>query len=376
MKKILYLWDRLDSLGGVEIVIYNLSKKLMTRGFKIYLGVFKDGFVRQMFEEIGVEVVVFERNAKFDLSPFKNLYSFIKHENIDIIHTHGHFPGIIGRLVGKILRRKVLSTYHLALNEDGHPLITKLLTKITLPLADFTTFVSQKVESSFFGNSMVFDEKLINKRKHFTIYNGIDLEEINRIVEKADKNLVRKQYGIDKDDIFLLNVGRLTEQKGQKYLVEAMRVVVEKYQNVKLIIIGEGELKEWLNNLINQYNLQGHIKIFPYTREILKVMASSDIFILPSLWEGFGIVLIESMAVGTPIIATDVTGINEVIINGYNGILVNSRDSESLANTIIKLIEDKKKIEYLISNAKYTVGEKFSLDRMTYAYELLYRKNV
>jgi len=107
MKKILFIWDRLDSLGGVEMVMYNLSKKLQTRSFKIFLVAFKDGYLRQIFKEVGVNVTVFERKTKLDFALFQKLYCFIKKKNIDIVHTHGHFPGIIGRLVGKLLKKKL-----------------------------------------------------------------------------------------------------------------------------------------------------------------------------------------------------------------------------------------------------------------------------
>ena len=372
MKKILFVWDRLDSLGGVEVVVYNLSKKLSEKGYSVYLAVFKDGYVRQMFEEIGVNIKVFQRKNKFDLNPFKEFYNFVKNEKIDVIHTHGHFPGIIGRFVGKLSKKKVISTYHLALNEDGHPTITKILTKITLPFADYITFVSQKVEKSFFNDSMVFDYSLINKRNHFTIYNGVDIEEINKSLEGLDRNLIRKYYEIDKDDIFLLNIGRLTEQKGQKYLIEAMRKIVKVNKNVKLVIIGEGELKEYLEKIINQYSLQEHIKIFPPTRDIFKVIASADVFIFPSLWEGFGIVLIEAMTIGIPIIATNVTGINEVITNNHDGVLVESKNADILADAVTDLINNKEKIKSLVLNANNTVKERFTLDKMSNYYESLY----
>jgi glycosyltransferase involved in cell wall biosynthesis len=373
MKKILFVWDRLDSLGGVEVVIYNLSKKLIEKGYSVYLAVFKDGYVRQMFEEIGVNIKVFQRKNKVDLNPFKEFYNFVKNEKIDVIHTHGHFPGIIGRFVGRLLKKKVISTYHLALNEDGHPTITKILTKITLTFANYITFVSQKVEKSFFKDSMVFDYSLINKRNHFTIYNGVDIEEINKSLEGLDRNLIRKYYEIDKDDIFLLNIGRLTEQKGQKYLIEAMRKIVKVNKNVKLVIIGEGELKEYLEKMIDQNSLEEHIKIFPPTRDIFKVMASADVFIFPSLWEGLPVVLIEAMAIGIPIIATNVTGINEIITNNHDGILVESKNADTLADAVTDLINNKEKIKSLVLNANNTVKERFTLDRMSNYYESLYK---
>jgi len=261
----------------------------------------------------------------------------------------------------------------LALDEDGHPLITKILTKITLPLADYITFVSKKVEESFFGDSVLFDKNLLKARKHFTIYNGIDLEEIAKFLQNIDKKNVRSQLGIESDDLFLVNVGRLTLQKGQKYLIEAMTKVVKLNSRVKLIIFGEGELKEELQKLISKYSLKENIKILQPRRDIIKVLASADLFVFPSLWEGFSMVLVEAMAVGIPIIATNVTGINEIVINGINGILVKSKDSESLANAIIKLIYNKEEREYLALNAKKTVGEKFNLDKIVDEYELLYR---
>lgn len=373
-QKVLWLWDRLDSLGGVEIVILNIAKKLDRNKYDIYMAVFQDGPIRKMFEEIGVKVAVISRNKKFDLKTFYHLYHFIKDEHIDIIHTHGHFPGIAGRIAGRLLNKKIVSTYHLALNEDGHPYLTKKVTKITLPLANYVTFVSKGVEESFYFDSMVFDEKLILKRKHFTIYNGIDLTEIEKIISTIDISDIRKKLSIANNDAFLMTAGRLTEQKGHYYLIKAMQEVTLHFPNVKLLIFGDGELKQTLNDLIKTYDLVENVSILTPTKEIIQIMASADIFVVPSLWEGLPMALLEAMAVGMPVVASNVTGINEIIKDGVNGVLVEAKNEKGLSESIIKLIKNEEFRKNISNNARKTVIERFTLEKMVESYEYLYKR--
>ncbi len=307
---ILWLWDRLDNLGGVETLLLNFAKNLDRKKFDIYLGVFKNGYVAKYFEEIGVKVIEIKRGHKFDVQPLLKLVKIIREFKIDIIHTHGHFPGIVGRIAGKYTGKKVISTYHLALHEDSHPCITRIITKLTLPLADFVTFVSKGVEMSFYNDSEVLELVDIKKRKHFTIYNGIDLDYISKTNQDVNYTDIRKKYSVSNDEVFLLNVGRLTEQKGQKYLIDALDKVIKIIPNVKILIFGQGELESKLKKRISDLKLDEKIKIFPPTLEILNVMAGCDIFVLPSLYEGFVLVLLETMYIGKPIIATNITGVN------------------------------------------------------------------
>lgn len=371
-KTILLLWDRLDSIGGVETVLYNIATKINKEKFKVILGAFKDGNVREIFEKEGIKIEIFERKNKYDFKVILNFISYLKNNNIDVIHTHGHYSGIVGRVVGKLLKIKVISTYHLPLDKDGHPKLTKILTQITLPLADFVTFVSKGVQNSFCKNSYSFEEGINSGKKFLTIYNGIDIDVIENYISNLDRKNVRKEFGIEENEILLLNIGRFTEQKGQIYLINAMRNIVGKCPNIKLVIVGEGELKDKLKKLINDNNLENHIKMYPPTKEIFKIMYASDIFILSSIYEGLGLVVIEAMAIKVPVIGTNVTGINEIIGNRVNGLLIEPMNELAIVNAIFEIVANNALRHNLVENAYKTVREKFHVDKMVRSYELLY----
>jgi len=138
MRKTNLLWlsDRLDILGGVETLLLNLANKLDRSRFNVYSGVFKMGYVASYFEELGVQVIHIPRKGNFDLQVIPRLAKTIREQKIDLIHTHGLFPGIVGRIACKLTGKKVISTYHFALHEDGHPRFTKMVTRMALLLAD------------------------------------------------------------------------------------------------------------------------------------------------------------------------------------------------------------------------------------------------
>jgi len=369
---LLWLWDRLDSVGGVETVMLNLAGRLDKKKYKIALGVFKAGLMEARFREAGVEVKLIKRNGKFDPFVISRILKLIRELEIDIVQTHGHLTGIAGRIAGRLAGKKVISTYHAALHEDGYPSSTKLATKLTLPLAGCVTFVSRGVEESFYGESAVFREDLMGKKKHFTIYNGIDVEAIDRAVSGADRKEIRRSLSVADDDIFLLNAGRLTEQKGQVYLIEAMKEVVPNHPNAKLLILGEGELKGALEALIAKCGLKGSVRIMPPTRDIFRLMAACDIFVFPSVWESFGLALAEAMAAGKPVVATNVTGVNELIIAGESGILVRPRDAAGFVEAIERIIEEPSFGESIALKAKHRAREYFNVSTMVGLYEKLY----
>lgn len=374
MKKrnVLWLWDRLDGIGGVETLLLSIAKNLDRSRFDICMGVFKMGYLASYFGEAGVKVVEIRRKGKFDFQTVPRLLKKIKELKIDVIHTHGHFSGIAGRIAGKLTGKKVISTYHLALHEDGHPLSTKILTKMTLPLARYVTFVSKGVAKSFYSESTVFQKELSTKRKHFIIYNGIDVSAIDKIVSTADKSELRKSLSISDGDMFLLTAGRLTEQKGHCYLIKAVKEVVFRYPDVKLLIFGEGELKNDLENLIKNYDVIDHVRILSPIKDIIKIMVASDIFVFPSLWESFGLALAEAMATGKPVVASNVIGVNEIICSEISGILVESKNVKALSDAIVRVIERDKLRKFLSYNARKTIREHFTIDKMVESYECLY----
>jgi glycosyltransferase involved in cell wall biosynthesis len=208
------------------------------------------------------------------------------------------------------------------------------------------------------------------------IYHGIDPEAFKSNAEHRDK--IRQDFGLSDGDYVIGTVGRLAEQKGHRYLLDAAAIVCARCRNAKFVIVGgdarrpSESIKEQLLRL--NRSLNGHDKaIFTGLRtDIPDVMSLFDIFVLPSLWEGFGIVLIEAMSLRKPIIATNVDGIPEVVVDGVTGLLVPPRDANALANAILELIRDQSRAREMGERGRLRVEEHFTADRMVKRYEQAY----
>jgi len=173
--------------------------------------------------------------------------------------------------------------------------------------------------------------EFVPKKKVFVLPNGINYSLFNNNSEL--KNFPGNGR------IILGTVCRLEPQKGIKYLLLAMKTILTKFPEAKLEIVGTGSLLNELQSLSNKLGISNSIKFLGKFTDVIPFYKRMDIFVLPSLYEGFGIVILEAMAMGIPIIATNVDGIKEVVINGESGILVPPKNPEALANAVNYLIE-------------------------------------
>lgn len=372
MIKVLWIIDPLVHVGGVETLLLSLAGYLGRRRFSITLCTEKKGCLAKRFKEAGVGVVEIPRRGKSDAGALWALYRFIQQRQFDIVHTHGQYPGISGRLAGWLARSRIVSSYHAALHEEPHHRLTKWVTRLTLPLAHKYIFVSQETERSYFGSSQLFSPELWECRKSFTIYNGIDVQKIADRIARVDPRKKREEFGLLPEDEVLVTIGRLTEQKGQVHLVKAMRLVVEVRPRTKLLIIGEGELRPKLEQETQRQGLSGKVHFVGVRDDVFEVLKCADLFVLPSLWEGLPMTLLEAMAVGTPVVATAVTGVREVIESEVNGLLVPSRNPEALVVGILKVLQTKEWARQLADRARAEVQERFSMERMAQEYEQFY----
>jgi glycosyltransferase involved in cell wall biosynthesis len=191
--------------------------------------------------------------------------------------------------------------------------------------------ISESVKSEIINNCKVTPDKILVHRFKIS-------ERFNPHVSKSLKAVFNPNGPI------VLTVARISPEKGLHYLVEASRTIVKKIPNVKFVIqpySSDEKYKKHLLTMINKFNLESHFLIFtekvPYS-EIPRYMAAADVFVLPSLTEGLGMVILEAMACGIPVVAFRVGGIPEILTSGYNGLLVDPGDTEGLANSIIKLL--------------------------------------
>jgi glycosyltransferase involved in cell wall biosynthesis len=301
----------------------------------------------------------------FLLSEYIKTSSLIRKYNPGIIHAHWMIPQGIIASMAKNNKIKLIATIH---GSDLFPLknsLFKSLQRNVLKNCDLCTANSEATKNELVKRFPEFKNKII------VIPMGVDVQLFNK------KNIKSKRYSNKK---IILFVGRLNEQKGIDYLIKAMPKVNESIKNAKLLIIGEGEYKIKLNELIKSMKID-NVELLGAAskKELADYYNLADVFVLPSITsrigtEGQGLVLLEAMACGTPVIGTYTGGIRFLIKNNENGMLVNERNEVELAKNIIKILSDGRLSSRLSKNGIKFVRNNYSWEIIAKKFDDLYRK--
>jgi len=294
----------------------------------------------------GVEAYQVEMPSKFDVfAPMEMKYAFRKIYSSGnvfspmIVHSHGPRAGLLARAS---LPHGVFSVYtehrwdfdyHLE-NRVNEYFQLKYLRKYNFK-TDLIIAVSSSVKD------FLLKKKLAPENRVIVIPNGIELE--SKKLKVKSKNGDKKFH-----QITIGSVGNLNKQKGYDYLIEAMAIVVKKYPHITLEIVGDGEEREDLRFKIKDLRLDKNITLLGRRNDVEKLMKHWDIFVSSSIAETFGIVLLEAMKNGLPIVATRVGGVPDIITSLKNGLLVAKEDPESLAEAILKLVDHPSKAAEMV----------------------------
>lgn len=300
----------------------------------------------------------------------------IKKENIDVLNSHWILPqGLVGAIIKKFTGKKHLLTIHAGglFALETLPFKHKV-TNFIVVNCDHVTVVSSYNREKLL-NLVTTNLRPEIEKKIKIIPMGVNIE---KFIQK-DKTMLRAKYGTPIDTSMLLFVGRLSEKKGIEYIIKAMAIIIKNDKNIKLWIIGSGELEGDLKSLVNKLQLNDHIEFRGKVgeEELIESYILADIMIVPSIvtsygdTEGMPVVIMEALASGKPIITTDVGGITDAIMDGDTGILVQQKSSEELAKKIYELINDEELREHLSKNAVKCAREKFSWDVIANKYDQL-----
>lgn len=282
------------------------------------------------FEDAGAHIVDFDAAFKFDPRALAHLARFLRSEDIDVLHTHLPYSQTLGRVFGQLGGIDCLvSTQH---NVPGarHP-VTRTLEQVTRPLDAATVAVSQGVERAFTGRSRPFDGRVHGQ--WCTIANGVDVTAFNERVGDADPKGVADQWGVDAETVYL-NVSRYVPAKSQRDLVAAMDELVDTDDDVHLFVVGWGELEDDLRAAVSEHGLESHVTVTGRVPEVYDYYALADVFVSASAFEGLPLTHLEAMAAELPVVATDIRGVREVVVDGETGRLVPVGDPAALANAM------------------------------------------
>jgi len=344
--KILELIDSLDS-GGAESLLKNFvleAKKNNTFNLEIAT-LYSNAIFKEEIKNAGIPVWNLNLKYKYDLRGILKIITIIKKGKYDIVHVHLFPADIFAALASLFLSKDIVWIFseHSVYNRRRSFKIFKILDSFTYRRYLKIICVSNQVESNLFSWIPSI------KRKTKVIPNAV-------LVPEFLKPNHLKIYDI-------LFVGRLNQAKGIDILLKAAKVLKDKYgKNLKIAIVGDGPLKENLNNLAVKLGVNGEVKFLGVRKDIEELMVSSKIFVLPSRWEGLPMVILEAMSRGMSIIATGVGGIPEVVENGKEGILISPEDPETLAQAINDLIENEELREKLGQAAYKKVKDKYSIE--------------
>ncbi len=352
---------------GAEKVMLQLSRSLSDSGYEVYAQVLGSSTgahkeVVRAAEAAGLKTGFFECRGKFDVTAIKRLRGFIKNESIDIVHSHGYKSNFYGWVAAYGLKVKSVTTCHNWLSKDMKMKFYEIIDKHLLRSFDKVIAVSANLREEILAAGVPLDKVML-------IENGIDIEAYASMPQVP---VTKGSLGIHDNDLVIGSVGRLSEEKGHEYLIRAFKEITEKMPQCRLLIVGDGPLRESLELLARSLEIQDKV-IFTGTRDdIPDLLGMIDIFVMPSLTEGMPMALLEAMAAKKAIIASRVGQIPEIIENEYTGCLVPSQDVGSLSRTIAGLMGALEKRKILGNKAYEKVKRDFSAQKMAQRYEILY----
>ncbi|MGD9030897.1 MAG: glycosyltransferase family 4 protein, partial [Anaerolineae bacterium] len=326
--------------GGGAVVVRALTQELIRRGNQVWV-LCLSREVSQRFSEIGANVVT-SRYWRRAISPrdilvLHELFSLCRRTEFDLVHTHTSKGGFLGRIAARLAGvPHIIHTIHgFSFNELTPWWKTAFYVQVERLASHFSDVMISVTEQH---RALAIEKAIAKPDQVVTIHNGIDLTGFRATVAAQSSPI-----GSDPSDgaIRIGTVGRLAPQKGQAYLLQALPIVVRKHPEAHLLFIGDGPQEDELRAMAVALGVADHCSFLGFRRDVPEWLARLDVFVQPSPREGLSITLLEAMAAGKPVVAADITGNQEVIDDGVNGVLCQPKSGAALSEAIIALIDDR-----------------------------------
>jgi glycosyltransferase involved in cell wall biosynthesis len=301
-----------------------------------------------------------------------NLALFMKKNPYHIVHTHNSKAGFVGRLSAKLAGVPVIvHTVHGFSFHDKEPTWRQWLFRNAERLAshwcDCMIFISQPLVD------WALKERIANHKKIVKIYSGIELDRFTPVTEEETKRL-REKWGLGERDAVVGIVSKLWDGKGHALLIEAFREIRQRKREAKLLMVGEGYLLKSLRELVDKYKLNDAVVFTGFQAEVAQIIATFDVAVLPSLFEGMGRVVVEAMAMEKPVVASRVGGIPDLVEHGVNGYLVSPGDVKELEHAVFKLLNDPSLARRMGKEGRRKISNQFSAATMADSIDRVYRE--
>jgi glycosyltransferase involved in cell wall biosynthesis len=360
---VLHLITSLDR-GGAEQYLLALTRRLDRSRFQPEVAYLTGrGELVREFIQLSIPVHFIAARARIDPFALWRLTELIRERGYDLVHTHLFRADIYGALATAMTgSTPLVATRH---NDDRfflNPLVALVHYLISLRQA---TIIAISDHIARFTLACGVSSATKVRR----VYHGLDVDLFDR---EAQSSAVRESLGVTDDAFLLMTVGRLTDQKGHRFLVEAMPALRAVIPGIRLVIVGEGELAAGLRTLAHKLGVADRVVFAGLRRDVPALLRSTDAFVLPSIWEGFGIVLLEAMAAHKPIIASRVSTVPEIILDQETGLLVPPGDVSALVQAVTTIERDPGRARLMGEQGRQRLEQHFSLDAMLSQTESIY----
>lgn len=371
MKKIRILEGiRQGKIGGGESYLLGLVENLDRDHFEPVVLSFTDGPMVERLRSQGIDTHIIHTEQPFDIRIWKKVKNLIADLDIDIVHAHGTRACSNLFWAARRLRLPMVYTCHAwSFHLDQNPVVKKM----RIWGEDFLTSRTDVNICGCEANKNT-GKQLLRDFDAVVINNSIDSKRFNPFEDYKD---IRSELSIGQDELVIVSVARFTSQKQPLKLIRAFEKLQAKVPNVRLLMIGDGEEKPAAVNLIRSLGLGEKVILQPFRHDIPDILAGSDVYVLPSLWEAFPIALLEAMSMGKAVIGTNVDGTPEIIRDRENGLLIEIDDMEvNLESALKELCTDAALRERLQRNAISSIYNKYTVENLARKNENIYRELV
>lgn len=361
-KRIKILQLTTDSkIAGTEKLLLSLADKYDKGKFEMVFCTFaREGCFHEEMKRMHHQALsLTDQNLSGYLFILSKLISLLRKNKFDIIHTHLFHASLLGQIVARIPpgSRTILTRHYSDFMWVYGGVVKRNLDRLSAILADRIIAVSNAVRDTLINTEHIDPNKIVR------VYNGIDLESIGKV--KKDNFFCNKH-------IRLGCIGTLHPCKGHKFLLEAVAQLRDEFKNIELIIVGDGILRNYLERICAQLGIGDIVSFLGFQSNVFDSLGNMDIVIQPSVKEGFGITLLEAMAMERPVVASSVDGIPEIVVNNETGILVPPQDSDAIAKAIRYLIKNPNIAVAMGKRGRKRVEDHFTIDKMISEYSSLY----
>jgi len=353
-------------IGGAEKIILDFCKLYNKEVYAITVAYWGDNeALLEPLRDTGVRVVKLNLIKVISLDSVKKIAGLLKEVSADLIHTHLIDADFLGFLSAKLAGISIVMSIH------SYPFPHKkthcgrywLMSKFT----NRVVCVSETVKKYLMTHSRIPSQKIA------VVYNGININRFSFRYPESEKMKLRNDLGIKEGYRIIGNVSRLVPDKGQEYLLRAVPAILKEHLKTIFLIIGDGELRGMLIRLAKELKIEENV-IFTGTRDDIPALLNiMDIFVFPTFNEALGISVLEAMAMGKPVVATNDAAIPEIVEHGREGFLVAPGELEVLIKTILKLFSKDVCLEEIGKTAQKR-AQYFSMEKMVQGIEQVYQK--